>query len=695
MTPTHTDTPLRRSNMSVFKTPAQTPINDDEEERRQARRRTILDDSASTASSTIENNQTLKDCLKIFTDNKLSKENAWSVSLIDTLSNLLDKHHKSLNNFKVAGSSLEASSKVYGLRVDSVHTDVVRMSAGLYKDKQKESANEAVDDENNDKGDQNGPIPENGENAPGEGEEISQPKRKKRKRKQVSTVTRNEDTINGHLDTHPCTDPIFAKLNSIIGSINSSNRLLQNILPTVNSELKLKMSYLFWDPSESKNLKYEENFNYEEEKMAEFKPLEDIKLANCFLRPDQSGYVITDTPADPDDDDPPLRYDSSDSEKEMNSNSMALAFDINADVEPEPLDTHTFVDIDIDQFNELTQEEQIAINKCKGLRRVPVVIEDMRPVDSTSNLEYSYRPLDKISQFWAGPSHWKFKKSRKTSFSMVQRLTQSTEVGSKQKQRPRRVNRLQPKQVQFGETHDDLFQKLDSKKSKLKKANVQKKWDAKKLKLPTDLQIDEECFDVYEYGPAIQVSEIDNAISPDLPLESYDYNNATDQQYCSNIQNDDDFVDDRNDDNLHNNSNHDLPEQANASNTTVMEISTDYEGAPDKVIRVVVPFAKRAKVIDMKQLKYCCMSLIKKDFGDTEKENLPNPPSYPNEKYNPGVSTFKNLYTKLPKILTPNMADALSTTVAFYSILHLANDNNLRLVQQNDLNDFQIRQLNV
>ena len=59
------------------------------------------------------------------------------MSLIDNFSALINKHHKSLNSFQIVGSTLEASSKIYGLRVDSVHTDVLRMTSGLGRTKRK------------------------------------------------------------------------------------------------------------------------------------------------------------------------------------------------------------------------------------------------------------------------------------------------------------------------------------------------------------------------------------------------------------------------------------------------------------------------------------------------------------------------------------------------------------------------------
>lgn len=118
MTPAHTDSPLRRSEVGLFREGNQNvTINDDEEERREARRRTILRQSNATGDSgTFEDNETLKKCLEIYNGNKLSRDNAWSMSLIDTLSTLLDRHHKSLNNFKV--------SKNFVSKIDELCTEV-------------------------------------------------------------------------------------------------------------------------------------------------------------------------------------------------------------------------------------------------------------------------------------------------------------------------------------------------------------------------------------------------------------------------------------------------------------------------------------------------------------------------------------------------------------------------------------------
>lgn len=59
------------------------------------------------------------------------------MSLIDNFASLVRKHHKTMDDFQLLGTSLMASSKIYGLRVDSVHTEVVNMSNLLSRRKGK------------------------------------------------------------------------------------------------------------------------------------------------------------------------------------------------------------------------------------------------------------------------------------------------------------------------------------------------------------------------------------------------------------------------------------------------------------------------------------------------------------------------------------------------------------------------------
>lgn len=148
-----------------------------------------------------------------------------------------------MQNFQVAGSTLEASSRIYGVRVDSVHNDVMHMATGLIG--MEVPLNTGIRVSSNDAQ----------SNA-------TAPARRARKKTQISTVTRNKDTINNKLDTICLTEPTFAKLNSVVGDINSSHRLLNFLLPTMRSELIHFSKHPFWDSTEYPNVLFEQSVDY-------------------------------------------------------------------------------------------------------------------------------------------------------------------------------------------------------------------------------------------------------------------------------------------------------------------------------------------------------------------------------------------------------------------------------------------------
>lgn len=81
-------------------------VNDDEAERREFRRRTLIRQltpryQEGSLVESVESNETIRKCIEIYNENKLSRDNAWSLALIDTLSSVLDRHHNKLSNFRV------------------------------------------------------------------------------------------------------------------------------------------------------------------------------------------------------------------------------------------------------------------------------------------------------------------------------------------------------------------------------------------------------------------------------------------------------------------------------------------------------------------------------------------------------------------------------------------------------------------
>lgn len=62
---------------------------------------------------------------------KINKSNVWNCELIDRLDTLVRHHNAYIRNFRNVGMSLDATMKVYEIRVDSVFYDVRRLGHGL------------------------------------------------------------------------------------------------------------------------------------------------------------------------------------------------------------------------------------------------------------------------------------------------------------------------------------------------------------------------------------------------------------------------------------------------------------------------------------------------------------------------------------------------------------------------------------
>jgi condensin complex subunit 2 len=510
-----------------------------------------------------------------------------------------------------------------------------------------------------------------------------QPKAKKvKKRRNVATVTKNPDTLNGKLDTIPLTDPFFAKLNSVIGDTNSSKRLMQNIIMTEDSKLKLRQNIQMWESKDQKIVDFNSKVVYTAPRiLVDLANLRITNVSKHFVRQGLSNYVLTNAPMETDEDDTGFRNrfddDFADTVAHNQSNHVGLQFDINAEVEPVPLERSIvmdFGDMDQDDFEDLNEMDQIAVQRCKGLKRQPVLIEDMQPV-SGQTLEYSYRPID-IGQFWAGPSHWKFRQSRRTQMSMGRssHLTgnETENVGSDQ-QKPKVVRRKKLAVSQgtiedcnnIEEEAGGLIMKISKnlKGTQLSNQTLARKWDSKKHKLPADFKVALDIFDKFLNASTIAINS-----NPDVA--PYNYDNENDRDYCTNMQSDTETETNTDMGQMEEFDNAEMPPPP----APLEEIPDVFVGAPERIEKISIAFARRAKVVDMKQLKYCSWSLI---------QNKRNADPTHNPK-------FSDTLKELPNVLNRTMAENMSMPLAFYAVLHLCNDKSLLLNQDESLKDFEI-----
>jgi condensin complex subunit 2 len=503
----------------------------------------------------------------------------------------------------------------------------------------------------------------------------------------VSTITKNPETLNARLDTYPLVDPFFAKLNSMVGDINSSKRLMQNIIPTVDSNLKLRQNDLIWD-SQDIELPLEPEYNINDPSKIVTITSVVTPANNLIIRNGLKNYIICDAPME-NTEEPEVDFKELLNETApRNMSHVELQFDINAEVEPIPAETSfvmDFGDMDENDFDDVDEAAMIAVNRCKGLKRQAIMIEDMQP-ETAVHLEYSYRPLDNIDQLWAGPSHWKFRQSRRTHASVGARQTSTTEEINTAKQRPKIVRRR--KLIKNTEVCLEDFQHLEendtiilvNKKVKGTQISIQsmtKKWDHKKLKLPVDHKLPNDLFDSFFHAASLKInSNPDATFTGNDEGVPYDYENENDRNYCSRIadvQSDTETETNTDLGQLDNNAEFDVVESQPPCDN-VDEIPDFYLGAPERVEKIQIAFAKRAKNIDMKQLKNCSWNLI-------NRKRTVDPFNNP---------CFSDTLHELPKVLSKTMAENMSMPLAFYAILHLCNDKGLVLTPKSSLKDFEI-----
>lgn len=98
----------------------------------------------------------------------------------------------------------------------------------------------------------------------------------------------------------------------------------------------------------------------------------------------------------------------------------------------------------------------------------------------------------------------------------------------------------------------------------------------------------------------------------------------------------------------------------------------------------------------MKQMKSITLNTIRRQCEKTSNRTFTHPNARADEKYKDGAASFGVIYNTLPHLLSRMNAENLSPSIAFYTVLHLANEHRFRLYKSNkedDMNVFLMRQL--
>uniref|UniRef100_A0A8C8ZX80 Condensin complex subunit 2 n=1 Tax=Prolemur simus TaxID=1328070 RepID=A0A8C8ZX80_PROSS len=666
------------------------PQNDDEKERLQRRRSKVFDlqfstDSphllASPSSRSIDVSATIpkftntqitehySTCIKLSTENKITTKNAFGLHLIDFMSEILKQKDTEPTNFKVAAGTLDASTKIYAVRVDAVHADVYRVLGGLGKD---------------------APSPEEVESydADGSATETGTTKKppKPKKKHLYKTIEQNINNLNVSEADRKCEiDPMFQKTAASFDECSTAGVFLSTLhCHDYTSEL------LF--PSDVKTLPAGEPLELPDLGWVEMTDLK-VPLQQCVedrqICPSLAGFQFT-------------KWDS----ETHNESVSALVdkfkkndqvFDINAEVEESdcgdfpdgPLEDNFDANDEPDhpaagdheEFRSWKEPSQVQSCQEETISLGDGDIRTMCPLLSMKPGEYSYFSPRTMSM-WAGPDHWRFRPRRKQ------------DAPSQSENRKRSTKKDFEIDFEDDIDFDVYFRKTKAAIILAKSTLENQNWKA--TTLPTDFHYDVDTLVQLHLKPGTRLLKMAQGQKTETEhyeeIEDYDYNNPNDtSNFCPGLQAADSDYEES--DNLFvgpagtfditsypchpsktTQENDDNPEVQGLNITTYGESNLVAE--PQKVNKIEIQYAKTAKKMDMKKLKKSMWSLLT-EFSRKETDTEANHSGAGKEGAPvevAGEKMLSGLTKDLQKSLPPVMAQNLSIPLAFACLLHLANE---------------------
>ncbi|KYM76438.1 Condensin complex subunit 2 [Atta colombica] len=640
----NSSSPLRRKSIVQIPSANNLSENDDEAERI-ARRREIFTSPSNGNSkgkrlslglgflSNIPAPQmaeSINKCIQLNAENKINIKNAFSLEMIDFMTYMIKKQDVNMSNLLVASTSLDVSTKIYGYRVDNVHMEILKMVGGL--DKQGTVNMEQNSEDEEEIVQKNVEVPK---------------KKKKSKQKIFSTV----EALRGNIEI---AKPMSAMIGE--GDLQTSDMLYQATLPNHANSGFYQHPYndVLVDVLENKpDSQNNSNIKYVIPAIEDFSNLE---ICASYSNFEFLGWSVENEP-----------------EEEIESpddNENQFQFDLNASVEhdddpmPEPMN-----------YFDIEHDDNENVQSCfRQTMDRPVNVTEMHNVRAS---EYSF-VQSKMNLHWAGPSHWKFWNFM-TSYAIDKDGKKVACMQAKKKEKRKQFKLL------YDEARDIIDAKFASGQYiKLHAKTAKAEWSAENLTLPEDVHYDiAQGSKLYMYKRLTirsENSEKEN-VADVSDGERYDYNNPNDTlEYCPNVEHNEDYDDAREDGN--DDCNFDAAIMGSQGLT-----GDNLVAAPKLINKISIAYCLKAKKIDMRQLKKSIWTYLKStnnngantgetvDVTDTMKES----------------KQFSNVYKALPKLLTKSNAEALSVPISFISMLHLANEKELKICSVPDMSDIIIQ----
>uniref|UniRef100_A0A8C3MS16 Condensin complex subunit 2 n=2 Tax=Geospiza parvula TaxID=87175 RepID=A0A8C3MS16_GEOPR len=653
------------------------PDNDDERERRQRRRSRAVDSSLQGLGSpslrteswqpplpqwtNAQISEHYSTCIKLSTENKITTKNAFGLHLIDYMTDILKQKTSELTNFQVAAGTLDASAKIYAMRVESVHADAFRVLGHLGKEPPPARDPDSPQEDSS-------PAPEAAKKA--------QPKKKQG----FKTIEQNLSNINvPEGSQRPEVDPMFQRAVAAFDECNASGIFLTGL-----RSQGFQSRLLF--PSEIVPLPSSESLALPSSHPVTVPGLKAL-LAPCLEKrricSSLAGFQFTKWDEE--------SHDESVSALLEKFRKSEHAFDPNLDPDseegegwapsqPEFQPESPAGDGNHPEF----QPNGDSLGHSKRSTGAPLGEGDIGTMSLHVSLnpgEYSYFS-PRVLSMWAGPEHWRFRPRQPPAPGL--------EKDSRQRI-PRKVFELD-----FQEDIDfqAYFQKTKASTTLAK--SILESQNSRSTTLPADFNYDPENLGQLFLKPHVKLSPSSDpvgALDSEAGIEDYDYNNPNDtSNFCPALQ-----VPDSDDDPdpaefpgqaglLPLPAHPEAPEHAginggNGAGCGELELIAE----PPKVHKIPILYARTAKRMDMRRLKRNMWELLTEQGEEEEEAGEGTDVKVAGEK------NLSDLIKDLRHRLPPTMATDLSVPLAFVSLLHLANEKNLKLESTEDLSDILVR----
>ncbi|XP_011301112.1 condensin complex subunit 2 [Fopius arisanus] len=579
------------------------------------------------------------ECIKLNTENKITKKNAFSLKLIDLMTYMVNSKDEKMSNLQMASTTLDVSAKIYGLRVDVLHQETMDMVGNL-------------EHENNEN--QEGNVEENGQPFQ---ENPVKAKKKKKKRSQVLT---DVESLCCELEIIKLEPPMLGD-----GDFQTSDMLLQ-----VNAPRHVGMG-LSIHPYNDYILDSRKPEIEEANEKIPYNPIkipEDSNIGKIFNDFEFSFHLDSE-------------YDveaimENWSQRASVSQAEPLSFDPNASFPEEDEDDHDDVFIN-DELEKFDEEEAVPVALHHRQREAIVNADDMIAAIATVS-DYSFFDENLLEIKWRSGTQWTVKRPRNMATSLVE--------GDRRAPLRKKKDFSIDFMVELDPGIDDKFVMMKKVKRKFKnldhhlvrsEENFEDQFGLFKFGLRPD---DVDLMPNKRVGPRGQ-AEVDNERRPSVNSDDYH-----DNDYDGGDMDHDNSLEDQP---------VDLPVSQGGNNLDEFASQGGFTGsnlieAPKLTEKIYIPFSQRAKKIDMRHLKKCIWNSI--SSGNDDKENVEQEEGNGNTKQGGEPKTFAEIYEHLPDKLSKNDAKELSFPIAFVSLLHLANEKNLKLLSTDNLSDIIVHQ---